>query len=479
MSKKLIIESYDDWLNFFEINSLLFKKHGTFLEGQLKLLKEIYDCLSTSKTIVHFFSAPPSSGKTHIIGLLAKYFANKSENVCVVLSNNFLKQDFIDSLKNIYNGIKKLDILTIYDYVNSKKEYNYVLIDEAHNIKNYLDFNYQLVKNYEIDSSFELFNILYYRYLPSNNDFVAKQLDYPSSKEIIDIISSSNRNEIKEVAHDPTTWLTFIYIWKNSNYILLKFVNTEILSSFKLPKENLLLFSATPLSNSELEIYCGIKSECITRSNDIIIAEKNIRKLYISILDVFTAEDKINFLKSILNNIEAKTLILFNNHRSCLKAYTELSKEIKNTYIYLPFSEKKNKIYDDFLKNNPAHLFTSSTVFWEGISIPNLDVLIIFEKPVPRPSVFDLMGKKPISGREDMIRRLEQGLGRIGRRQNEYGLGITFFDLLDIGLDLPEIVCSNKFSRQKSWECLLLLYNMYKLKQTTVKDVIETGRRSL
>lgn len=101
---------------------------------------------------------------------------------------------------------------------------------------------------------------------------------------------------------------------------------------------------------------------------------------------------------------------------------------------------------------------TSSTVFWEGITIRNLKLLIIAEPPFPRPRLIELVKKKVTDGRLDMRRRLLQGLGRIGRKRGEFGVIITLFD--------PNIAneesVKREFRKMGAEKCLHGLHNLLK-----------------
>ena len=97
------------------------------------------------------------------------------------------------------------------------------------------------------------------------------------------------------------------------------------------------------------------------------------------------------------------------------------------------FLADEGKSYRNFLNCPNGILVTASTVFWEGITINGLNLLIIFERPFPRPRLVDLLNKKAHTGNLDMSRRLRQGIGRVGRKKGDSGLSLTLFDINQVG----------------------------------------------
>jgi len=457
-------------VNVFQEISLPYQQFGSFLPEQVELFTEIYNVLNNPMKKVNIFTAPPASGKTHVISLLANFLISRGHKIAIVVPNNYLKNEFERSKLEVIDRLE-ITILNLFEYLNSDEEFDFILIDEAHNIKSYLDLDINNVKNFEIDSSTDLFSYLIQIYLYSEKDFCVKQLDYPSARNLLELLEVYYPEDIEDIIKDPTQWLTFIYIWKESGQALIKWVKSESIGNFKLPKGILMLFSATTLSDEELEFYCGIPSKIITRVTEIKSQSKwrNNQRVYVSIKDEPLINDKIEYLKSILKCIDRRALILCNNYRTSNKIYFNLCDDFDNIFLISPKALDRYEIYGEYLTRKNGILLTSSSIFWEGITVPNLDLLIIFNVPFPRPQIMDILKGRTFFIKEEIARRLEQSLGRIGRKKGEFGLGLTLFDIHSYGLDLPTIVCESKYIRLNTWDVLLLINEIYSTKTKSIE----------
>ena len=94
----------------------------------------------------------------------------------------------------------------------------------------------------------------------------------------------------------------------------------------------------------------------------------------------------------------------------------------------------REDIYRDFMRSEKGVLFTSSQVFWEGITIEDLRLVVFFDPPYPRPHLLDLRKGRKVYGKRDLVRRLNQGMGRIGRKDG--GIGVLLFDVKGISAKL-------------------------------------------
>jgi hypothetical protein len=360
------------------------------------------------------------------------------------------------------------------EYLKTKKQYDFVLADEAHNLKSFLELDMNLTRSVSLSSDDSLYSDIAGRYLPPDRAFVARQLSFPSAK---DLLSSLNRlpkfeTQLGPVARDPTSWSCFIYVWADSGICSVKFVRADSVCRLKLPSKRLLMFSAFPLSDNELEFYCGIPKDAVERALPVRSSTdwKDKQRLYISVMDEFAPAAKLDLLKSMIRESKTRILVLFNSFRSCQKAFAELSQDFDNVFV-ISHDSASSDIYERFLSCPGGVLFTASTVFWEGITIGGLGLAILAEPPFPRPHLLDLAKKGIIDGRMDMIRRLQQGLGRVGRRKGEWGVGIMLFDIDGVCKQHQRMIEVKTLLKMRAWECILLLHKMFTDKALSIESV--------
>jgi hypothetical protein len=410
------------WVKKLEKRSLLVKKYGSFLPEQRELLSKVYERFQVSKKRIWSFSSPPASGKTHVIALLAQFLSEENA-VAVVVPNNYLRQQFHEQESLISGNLDCLDILNLAQYLRTKKTYDYVLIDEAHNLKSSLELNPYIIKAFELSLEDELCQDLHSRLLPADKNFVAKQLSFTSCKEALDSLCSSKYGKLaNKISEDPTTWECFAYIRREGTSRLL-FVKSP-LSSLKTPSKVMMLFSATPLSAGELFFYCGLGKEVI-EENCAIRGVSKKRRTFFSIPSSPSFDLKIDLLSNILKRTPCRTLVLFNNSVGCEKAYNRILIPDRVLFCIKTRMKAREDIHQEFIKSESGVLFTSSQVFWEGITIKDLKLVVFFDLPYPRPHLIDLKKGRRVYGKRDLVRRLNQGMGRIGRKNS--GIGVLLF----------------------------------------------------
>lgn len=467
--------SKKEWILNLQKRSLLFHKYGSFLPEQEKLIEEIYNQLRKNEKPIILFTAPPASGKTHVICLLADFFSENNFKSVIIVPNNYLKMEFEKAKDDILNRMKSVSIYTLYDYLRMKEDYDYVFIDEAHNLKSHLELNSNIVINVEITKKDDLYLGLVGRYLLPERNYIAQQISFSSAKDLMDVLYDmpKYRNTIKSVITNPTAWLTFIYIWENLGLVHIKFVHSEESYAIRVPKYKMLMFSATPLTDEELSFYCGIDCDLVLKSNPIRSSSdwRGKQRIYLSIIDNLSLPEKIEYLKCLLTELNIQTLVLFNNFTHCISVYNELNDIIENIFVIPINYGDRTEIYEKFLSCENGKLFTSSSVFWEGITIKGLHFVIIFDIPIPRSQIMDLMSGRQKDYRLDIIRRLSQGLGRIGRNKGDWGVGITLFDVSKYVYDMPEIVQQSKLLRLRTWQNSLFLYKIFEEKKISIEDL--------
>lgn len=461
-----------EWFSWLENLSLTFQRYGSFLPEQTVLLQRVYEKLARSDKPVWVFVAPPASGKTHVICLLAKTFSEASQKTAVVVPNNYLKEEFEAAGSEVSGGLRSVDILNISEYLRTNTRYDFVLVDEAHNLKSFIELDPSLVRSLDLTPDEELYSDLASRYLPPDKAFVAQRLSFSSAKGLLTSLSHipKFRRRLKPILDEPTLWTYFIYMWRDSPLCTLRFVRAGRLCEFKLPNKHLLMFSASPLSNKELSFYCGISHTMLERAPPVH-SEADWRekgRLYISITDDLTTKAKAELLENLIKASKTRTLVLFNTSRSCQKVYNRLKKD-RRIFTIMSRSEGRIDTYKQFLNYADGVLLTSSTIFWEGITIKGLKLLVVAEPPFPRPHLMDLIKGKLVDGKRDMRRRLEQGLGRIGRRKGEWGIGVVLFDTTRICGRVESLIGDSKLLKMKSWDCMTYLHNIFANKSSFVE----------
>jgi hypothetical protein len=466
----------NDWFSHLEEISLPFQKFGSFLPEQLQLLERVYEKIENSRKRVWMFDSPPSSGKTHVICLLSRVFMESNNKTAIIVPSNYLKEDFRNACFDVRGGLPGIDILNLYEYLKTDRQYDYVLVDEAHNLKSFLELEGRTVKSLNFSLEDEFYSNFLSRYLPPERDFVAQQLSFSSVKDMLDVLKHipEFRIRLKKILDDPTLWRCFLYIWKKNNLCILKFICLEG-SVLKIPSKNLLLFSATQLSNEELSLYCRIPSEAVDRAKPVESSAqwRSEQKLCISITDSFSDSDKLSFLKSLVKESKTRTLVLFNSFPECAKAFEALKRDLNNSFIIPPRSKERPDIFERYLSQPNGVLFTSSTIFWEGVNVNGLKLLVIYSPPFPRPHFIELLGKRIYNGKTDMARRLEQGFGRIGRKKGETGIVIALFDIDKVGKGFNKMFTETTLIRTKSFASLLIVHKFFEEKSVSVKSAAQ------
>ena len=267
----LKLYSIESWFSELERLSLSFEKYHSFLPEQKELLARIYKKILNEKKNVWVFAAPPSSGKTHVICLLAKVLTESGEKTAIVVPSNYLKEEFYKACLEVVGGLSGTDILNISEYLKTSASYDFVLVDEAHNLKSFLELEEDYVKSVSFSLEDDFAQDLVGRYLLPNQEFIAQQLSFLNAKDLLVNLSRMNkfRARLNPVISNPTVWSCFIYIWRESNLCNVLFVQNDGLCKFNIPSKHLLLFSATQLSTQELKFYCGIDQSAIAEIESI------------------------------------------------------------------------------------------------------------------------------------------------------------------------------------------------------------------
>ena len=163
------------WLRDIRKLSSYARRKGKLLETQENLLRVVYEKLFGSSKPILTFSAPPASGKTHVIALLAVHFSKLGKQTCIVVPNGELTIDFEKEKSNLISPVKNFVILTLSAYVRRSRDFQIALIDECHNLRSAVELDPARVKTFSFRNGERKESSLFGR-LISNPKFVAKAL---------------------------------------------------------------------------------------------------------------------------------------------------------------------------------------------------------------------------------------------------------------------------------------------------------------
>jgi Rad3-related DNA helicase len=423
------LSTFQRWLGILQRYSKKYEKYGSFLPPQEELLKQIYNAISISNLKVATFAAPPASGKTHAIALCASYFHDRSVSTCIVVPNNELKYEFQSEMEEINRKLSNpLPIVTIGTYIKRKNEFEFAFVDEAHNLRSAIELDRTIVKTFHLEAG----DPLYADILPSlerDAIFTAKEMSMESAHDILCKLKGSEYDkDAGLLLRTLSQWRCF-YIVSDAT-LELKFLAADPERRKIMPRGILFLFSATLLDQEELQFYCNIPREVVhttSESQEDFVPKKNVTYYYAS---CESDSDKKRLVKSILKDAKLPTLILVNSNTACLQWSADLSDKLDGRVVTiksgLDYTERL-KIYKKFVNLPDQILLTSSSVYWEGITIKNLKFLIIPNPPFPQPTLLEIAQGRQTQYDRIARRRLIQGMGRIGRSPSEKGSCLLLF----------------------------------------------------
>ena len=126
---------------------------------------------------------------------------------------------------------------------------------------------------------------------------------------------------------------------------------------------------------------------------------------------------------TILGSTNERALVLFKNYRDQKRAKDALSSSFSpDKLFFFDYSLEDSDKAEQLASQTQVSLASASSTLWEGINIKDLRLAVVVSPPFSRPQV----GKKfnyPTAERR-MLNRLQQGVGRIIRGKDDYGVGI-------------------------------------------------------
>lgn len=164
----------------------------------------------------------------------------------------------------------------------------------------------------------------------------------------------------------------------------------------------------------------------------------------------------------ILKRTSGKSLLLFKNYRDQRKAESVLKKQVKRRITFIDDS-LKTEVVQSLVEKADIIMATASSRLWEGIDISDLEMEIIFSLPFIRPPVyFDSKKSFPFVKRKMLI-RLQQGIGRLIRKENDTGVCV---------------ILDNKLEKYKNDTNFSEAYRE-RIKLTTIEVVCDKVRQAL
>lgn len=452
ISKQEVIDlpPIQEWLRELGEYSGKFEKYGAFLKTQERLLKQIHEKLSTPSPMVCAFTAPPASGKTHVIALCGVYLANNGFSTCIVIPNNELKFEFMKEMNDVYtNSVHDLPIITIGAYVKERSKFEFALVDEAHNLRSAVELDNRLVKSINLEKGDKIYDNVAFS-LETNKEFFTRELSTETAHDILRKIKGEPYGKTaRRILRTLSQWRCFVIT--SDTTCDLKFLSADPGKRNIIPARKLLLFSATALNKEELRFYCNIPLTYFDGAIDgqhRFVPKKNLNYVH---TPLGSTKEKIELTQKLLMQSSMRSLILINNNRKCLIWNKKITQEneledrvvtIKSALDYT----KRMDLYRKFIIKPNGILITSSSVYWEGLNIKNLRLLIIPDVPFPKPTLLEIAERKRRSNNRIARGRLIQGIGRIGRSPNTSGLCLLLFNTKGF-TNLVEIVTAEKVER--------------------------------
>jgi len=174
--------------------------------------------------------------------------------------------------------------------------------------------------------------------------------------------------------------------------------------------------------------------------NDLVVVPKEeppIVKGWFKNLRIFEVEDvgsfkdpgtfpkSLDLTLELLKRPHVKTLMLFKNYRGQEYAKDMIKKEIKREVGFIDdtFSSEEVK---EVVDRSKIILATASSRLWEGIDIQGLLLEIIFDLPYIKPPIYMEGSRSWMYSKRKMLMRLQQGIGRLIRQENDAGACVVF-----------------------------------------------------
>ena len=285
----------------------------------------------------------------------------------------------------------------------------------------------EIVKTIHIARESSLYKILLHRI--EQTGLIAKELNTESAHDTLTTLRKyGDFSGLAKILGTLTEWRTFLF--QTEQGLDIKFLSTNPQRRDLIPKKRLLLFSATPLDEKELQFYCNINPASTRVFSKITHSNEHMTNVDYLFVDCATELEKTRLVSSALTGLKITTLLLLNNNKECLKWSRVLSHQHERRVItirsHVSYSTRVQQ-YQKFAGSKNGILVTSSSVFWEGINISGLRIVIIPNPPYPQPTLLEVASGVHPPYEAVVRRRLTQGAGRVGREPNLPCVSVLLF----------------------------------------------------
>lgn len=357
----------------------------------------------------------------------------------------------------------------------AKKPFDLIIIDDSHGFENAKDGKFISTINYRhIDAMFTKHEAADDLISQVSGDFMdifddifesvpPKELDRRISKDDVDKISKiENVSKLKlEIANFDDydrdicyDMINFIEACKKSTlntfYITKEFYNPEDRALASLISRNseeyqkmivrksfgdarVVFVSATMGEIQRHAEYCTNRNYTMVPLDVVPAIRPDKIKNWFNGLKVFEITDypkdelEPAILKTaeIIPKLKGKILLLFRNFRDQKKAQELLQKTIITKVTFIDERDSTEAV-QKLVREGGIIMATASSRLWEGIDIKNLAHVFIFKLPFIRPPIYIDKRMRFLHVRRKMIIRLQQGIGRLIRKEEDTGLCIVY-----------------------------------------------------
>jgi hypothetical protein len=422
---------FDSWRKRLTDNSKIVAKGGELLPRQLSLLEGIFRYFASDKRSILSLSAPPASGKTHVTCLVSTDLANCGVMTAVVVPSSELRRDFINGYRNVSSPPESgLSLLTMQAFLRERESYEVALLDEAHNIRSSFELNREIYRVLDISDLSPLVHGIVH---DNRQRFLTRVIDGEGKEALLRIVYTARRYKwLRDIYRSRSKWIVTI---SSSTGMQLHFLVADPNRRLVTAKSSTILMSATPLDDDELEFYCGINPRDVSRLRLQSDTASRSRCRYFAPRDKIEGGFAVTLTKELLARRQARTLILVNRPTTFRKWLQRLrGSTLRSRVIGIVGGEgegSRSRKFAEFMSRQDSILLTNSSVFWEGINITQLRLLIIAEPPNPRPNLIDVYNGRSMMFAHIMRKRMTQGMGRIGRVPEEDGTCVILFPYKD------------------------------------------------
>lgn len=420
---------FDYWLERLSKNSKIVQKGGKLLPRQVTLLDKIFQYFAKDKRNVLVLSAPPASGKSHVICLISADLVASGLKTAIVVPSSELQHDFSEGFEMTMSKKDRPAVVNMQEFIHEREKYQIAILDEAHNIRSSFELNSSIYRELDITNLAPRLNWLLYDGNGKIKSFT-KVIDGEEKESLLRIVAKKTQDSwFTEIYRSRSNWIVAISTFSNLIHLHLLVADPE--RRMVTAKDSTIFVSATPLTNEELSLYCGIESKDVCRVN--IGPEDTVQPTCTFLAPAKKINVDVSFAIacSILLKKSVRTLILANRPITYKKWWEKLSTTKLNSRLVGIIGgeggRSRLRKFKQYMSKRDSILLTNSSVFWEAINIKGLKLLIVVEPPNPRPNLIDVYNGTHKQFATVMQSRMIQGLGRIGRRPAETGSCLILF----------------------------------------------------